>query len=73
VPRDGLEFPFGGHDLRASLALGLGLLGHRALHIVGEYNALDFHCRYLGAPRLGVLAGRAPGFFSVNPFDRVWP
>src|SRR4051812_15480465 len=50
----GLVFPFGGDNLRATLALGLGFLCHCALHIVGKYNVLDFDCRYLRTPRLRV-------------------
>ncbi len=41
--------------LGAALALGLGLLGHRTLHVVGQRNVLDLDRRDLGAPGFGVL------------------
>src|SRR5712671_242434 len=50
-----LVFAFGGDDFGATLAFGLGFLGHRALHVVGQRDVLDLDRRYLGAPRLGVL------------------
>ena len=50
-----LIFAFGSDDLGAALALGLGFLGHRTLHVVGQRDVLDLDRRDLGAPRLGVL------------------
>ena len=50
-----LIFTFGGDYLGATLALGLGFLGHRTLHIVGQRDVLDLDRRDLGAPGLGVL------------------
>src|SRR3984893_17508424 len=50
----GLVFPFSSDDLRATLALGLGLLCHCTLHIVGEYNVFNLDRCYLSAPRLRV-------------------
>ena len=47
-----LIFPFGGNDLRTTFTLGLGLLCHCALHIVGKYNVFDLDRRYLCTPRL---------------------
>ena len=53
----GLIFPFGGDDLRSTLALGFGFLCHGALHVFGEGNVLDLDRRHLRAPRLGVDPG----------------
>ena len=50
-----LVFALGGDDLGAALALGLGFLGHRPLHIIRQRDVLDLDRRHLGAPRLGVL------------------
>jgi hypothetical protein len=47
-----LIFPFGGDDLRATLALRLSFLCHCALHIVGKYNVFNLDRCYLCAPRL---------------------
>ena len=49
-----LIFAFGGDDLGAAFALGLGFLRHRALHVVGQFDVLDLDRGDLGAPRLGV-------------------
>ena len=37
----GERLAFGGDDLGALLSLGLGLLGHRALHAVGQLDVLE--------------------------------
>src|SRR5580704_4722260 len=50
-----LIFAFGGDDLGTALALGLGFLGHRALHVIGQRDVLDLDRRDLGTPGLGVL------------------
>ena len=50
----GLVLALGGDDLGAALALGLGFLGHRALHVVRQRDVLDLDRRHLRAPRLGV-------------------
>src|SRR6059036_3867835 len=42
-------------DLGSALALGFGLLGHGALHVLGQVDLLDLDGRDLDAPRLGVL------------------
>jgi hypothetical protein len=57
--RGGLELAFSADDLRAALALGLGLLGHRALHVLGKIHLLDLDRRYLDAPGLGALVDDA--------------
>src|SRR6476646_5315797 len=49
-----LKLSFGRHNFRASLALGLSLFGHGALHVVWKRNVLDFNRGHLGAPRLGM-------------------
>ena len=51
----GLVFAFGGDDLGVALALGLGFLGHRALHVVRQRNVLDLDGGDRRAPWLGVL------------------
>src|SRR6266545_4334602 len=51
----GLELALGVDDLGPALALGLGLLGHRALHVLGQVDLLHLDRRDLHAPRLGVL------------------
>jgi hypothetical protein len=43
------------NDLRALLALRLGLAGHRALHVGRQIDMLHFHRRHLHAPGIGVL------------------
>ena len=50
-----LELALGVDDLRAPLALGLGLAGHRPLHRLGDLDVLDLDDRDLDAPRLGLL------------------
>src|SRR5256886_7421044 len=50
-----LKLAVGVDDLGPPLALGLRLLGHRALHVLGEVDLLDLHRRHLDAPGLGVL------------------
>src|SRR5438046_2619505 len=54
-----LELAVGVDDLGAPLALGLGLLGHRALHVLGQVDLLDLHGRDLDAPGLRVLVDDA--------------
>ena len=49
-----LIFTLGGNDLGAALALGLGFLGHRALHVLRQRDVLDLDGGDLGTPRLGV-------------------
>ena len=51
----GLELALGGDDLGAPLALGLGLAGHRPLHLSGQLDVLDLDGRDLDAPGLGLL------------------
>ena len=51
----GLELALGGDDLRAPLALGLGLARHRPLHRLRDLDVLDLDRRDLDAPRLGLL------------------
>src|SRR6266545_1383144 len=51
----GLELALGVDDLGPALALGLGLLGHRALHVLWQVDLLHLDRRDLHAPRLGVL------------------
>ena len=51
----GLELALGVDDLRAPLALGLGLQRHRALHRARDLDVADLDRRDLDAPRLGVL------------------
>jgi len=43
-----------GDDLRALLALSLGLTGHRALHRVGQLDVLQLDGRDLYSPLLGL-------------------
>src|SRR3989449_1316426 len=50
-----LELAVGVDDLGSALALGLGLLGHGALHVLGQVDLLDLHGRHLDPPWLGVL------------------
>src|SRR5580765_3356201 len=50
-----LELAVGVDDLGPALALGLGLLGHGALHVLGQVDLLDLDVRNLDAPGLGVL------------------
>jgi hypothetical protein len=50
-----LILALGGDDLGAALALGLGFLGHRPLHVLRQRDVLDLDRGNLGAPRLGVL------------------
>ena len=50
----GLKFAFGVDDLGAAFALGFGLLGHRALHRVGQRHVLDLDRRDFDAPRFGL-------------------
>jgi hypothetical protein len=50
----GLELSFGGDDLCTAFALGLGFLGHCALHVIGEYDVFDLDRRHLRSPRLRV-------------------
>src|SRR6478736_5523736 len=40
---------------RAPLALGLGLGGHRALHVLRDLDVLDLDRRHLDAPRTGLV------------------
>src|SRR4051794_33546061 len=54
-PRRGLELALGVDDLRAPLALGLRLAGHRVLHPLGDPDVLDLDRGDLHAPRLGLL------------------
>src|SRR3954453_5004299 len=49
------ELALGVNQLRPLLALGLGLLGHRAQHRLRQIDLLDFHVRHFHAPRLRVL------------------
>ena len=53
--RGRLELALRVDDLGPPLALGLGLLGHRALHVLREVDVLDLDRRHLHAPGLGVL------------------
>ncbi len=50
----GLKFALGIDDLGAALALGFGLLGHGALHCVGQRHVLDLDRRDFDAPRFGL-------------------
>src|SRR6202022_1757289 len=50
-----LVLAFSSDDLGTALALGLGFLGHRPLHILRQRDVLDLDRRHLGAPGLGVL------------------
>ena len=50
----GERLALGGDDLRALLALGLGLAGHRALHALGQLDVLELDDRDLDAPVLGL-------------------
>ncbi|KAF5409552.1 MAG: hypothetical protein Udaeo2_01290 [Candidatus Udaeobacter sp.] len=49
-----LKFALGVDDLCAAFALGFRLLGHRALHGVGQRNILDLNRRDFDAPRFGL-------------------
>jgi len=49
-----LKFALGVDDLRATFALGFGLLDHRPLHRVGQRNILDLNGRDFDAPRFGL-------------------
>jgi hypothetical protein len=49
-----LKLTFGCHDFRPALALGLGLFGHGALHVVRKRDVFDLDRRNLGAPGLGI-------------------
>ena len=49
-----LELALGVDDLRAALALGLGLAGDRVLHPLGDLDVLDLDRRDLDPPRLGL-------------------
>ncbi len=53
--RGGFELAGRVNDLGALLALGLGLPGHRALHVGRQIDVLHFDRRHLDAPRVGVL------------------
>src|SRR3954452_21156538 len=53
--RGGLELALGVDDLRAALALGLGLAGHRVLHPLRDPDVLDLDRGDLHAPWLGLL------------------
>ena len=53
--RRGLELALGVDDLRAPLALGLGLARHRVLHRRRDADVLDLDGGDLDAPRLGLL------------------
>ena len=53
--RGRFELAGGVNDLRALLALGLGLPRHRALHVGRQIDVLHLDRRHLDAPRLGVL------------------
>src|SRR3954471_13923806 len=50
-----LELALGVDDLRAPLALGFGLAGHRALHLRGDLDVLDLDDRDLDPPGAGLL------------------
>src|SRR3989442_6290321 len=50
-----LELAVGVDDLGSALALGFGLLGHGALHVLGQVDLLDLDGRHLYPPGLGVL------------------
>ena len=50
----GLKFALGVDDLCAAFALGFGLLGHRALHRVGQRHVLYLDRRDFDAPRFGL-------------------
>ena len=50
----GLELALGVDDLRASLALGLGLSGDRVLHPLGDLDVADLDGGDLDPPRLGL-------------------
>ena len=55
----GLELALGADDLRAPLALGLGLARHGPLHALRELDVLDLDDGDLDAPRLGLLVDDA--------------
>src|SRR6266567_2595526 len=50
-----LELAVGVDDLRPLLALGLGLLGHGALHGARQLDVLDLDASHLDAPWLGLV------------------
>ena len=50
-----LELALGVDDLGPPLALGLGLAGDRALHLLGDFDVLDLDRGHLHAPGLGRL------------------
>ena len=50
----GLELALGVDDLRAALALGLGLPGDRVLHGLRDLDVLDLDRGHLDPPRLGL-------------------
>src|SRR5260370_10795307 len=50
----GLKFAFGVDDLGTALALGFGLLGHGALHRVGQCHVLYLYRRDFHTPRFGL-------------------
>ena len=50
-----LELALGMDDLRAALAFGLGLAGHRPAHRLGQLHVLHLDQRHLHAPRVGEL------------------
>src|ERR1043166_9256959 len=50
-----LELSLGVDDFGAPLALGLGLLRHRALHLLRQVDVFDRHLRDLDAPGIGML------------------
>jgi len=50
-PLGGLELAFGGDHLGAPFPLGLGLAGHRALHVGGDLDVFDLDDRDLNPPR----------------------
>ncbi len=54
-PLGGLELALGRDDLRAPLALGLGLARHRALHVARDLDVLHLDDRDLDPPRRGCL------------------
>ena len=51
----GDQLAFGVDDLGALLALGLGLAGHRPLHVLRQIDVLHLDRRDLDAPRIGLV------------------
>ena len=47
-----MQLALGGDDLGPLLALGLGLLAHGALDLLGQVHALQLHAAHLHAPGL---------------------